>query len=261
MSRRVWPEVSLHHNTLFTGQPSGWCLPFHTDYDDMIQESVREMNAEERAWLQRAMQPQSYEVRQVDTAEMWGPVVVVVLTFVVLALAGASWGGLAVAATAFAIVGSYKLVAARRRAARENAIRQKNLEAHAARRHAKLAGALEDGRVTVKRVHAVAVVEIEPIEDEGTGYVFDLGDSHVLFIKGSDYFPEDEEASWPNTDFEIVRTVAAGQLLDVYCHGTELPPLRVIPGKDVDPGKGWDEREEVLEISLEEAVRSILRNP
>ncbi len=225
----------------------------------MIQEFVREMNAEERAWVQRAMQPQWPSTRQsLITSEMWGPVVVVVLTFVVLALAGANRGGLAVAATAFAIVGGYKFVAARRRAAREEAIRHKNLEAFQARRFSKLARALEDGRVTVKRVHAVAVVEIEPIEDEGTGYVFDLGDGRVLFIKGTDYFPEDEEASWPNTDFEIVRTVAAGQLLDVYCHGTALPPMRVIPGNQVDPEKGWDEREEVLQMSMDDALRTVL---
>ena len=40
-----------------------------------------------------------------------------------------------------------------------------------------------------------------------------------------------------------------------------LPPLRVVSRDDVDPQKGWDEREEVLEMSLDDAVRSILRNP
>jgi hypothetical protein len=120
---------------------------------------------------------------------------------------------------------------------------------------------LQDGRVVVKRVHAVAVVEIEPLEDEGTGYVFDLGDGRGLFLKGDDYFPADEDAVWPSTEFEIVRAAADGRVLDVHCHGAALPPLRVIPGDDVDPQKGWDAREEVLHMSVDEAVRTVLRNP
>lgn len=229
----------------------------------MIQEFVREMNAEERAWVQRAMRPQPAGTRQsIITPEVWGLAVVWALTLVIIALTGGrNIGGFVFATAVGAGIVGYKLVAEARARARADAERRKNLEAFETRRSNALARVLEDGRVTVKRVHAVAVVEIEPIEDEGYGYVFDLGDGRVLFIKGDHFFPEDEEAAWPNTDFEIVRAAADGRILDVHCHGTELPPLRVIPGHAVDAQKGWDEREEVLHMSMDEVVRSVLRNP
>ncbi|HUR06336.1 MAG TPA: hypothetical protein VM347_27565, partial [Nonomuraea sp.] len=87
------------------------------------------------------------------------------------------------------------------------------------------------------------------------------GDGRVLFLKGQDYRPTEEDDRWPNTDFELVRTVAEGRFMSLICHGSTLPPLRVVPGDDVDPQKGWDEREEVLEMSMDEAVRTVLSIP
>ena len=230
----------------------------------MIQEYVREMNAEERAWLQGGLQPEPAHrrrsmLRSIEP-EAWGGVVVWALTIGVVALAGgANIGGLAAAVIVGVFVVGRPLLAA----VREEALRRKNAQAHMERRHGELARMLEDGRVVVKRVQAVAVVEIEPIEDEGYGYVFDLGDGRVLFLKGQDYpgTDMDEEMPWPNTEFEIVRTAVHSTMLDLTCHGRALPPLRVIPGDDVDPQKGWEEREEVLQMSVDEAVRSVLRRP
>jgi hypothetical protein len=224
----------------------------------MIQEFVREMSAEERASLQSAMRPQPAGVWQSDSSrETWGLAAVWIITLVAVALmGGANKGGFAAGAAVGALWVGYRVVAA----AVAKARRRKFQEGYAAHRSHELARVLEDGRVTVKRVRAVAVVEIEPLEDEGTGYVFDLGDGRVLFLKGDDCFPADE-ASWPNTDFEIVRAAADGRILDVHCHGTALPPLRVVPGDDVDPRKGWDAREEVLHMSVDEAVRTVLRTP
>lgn len=224
----------------------------------MIQESVREMNAEERAWLQSAMRPQPAAIGQSDRAwETWGLAAVWILTLVVIAgMGGTNAGGLAVAAAAGALFFGYQIAAEAVRKARRREFR----DAHTTRMSRELARALEDGRVMVKRVRAVAVVEIEPLEDEGTGYVFDLGDGRVLFLKGDDYVPAEEGAPWPNTDFEIVRTADGSLILDLYCHGTSLPPLRVVRRDDVDPETGWDEREEVLEMSLDEAVRTVLRD-
>ncbi|HYH82491.1 MAG TPA: hypothetical protein VEX86_22055 [Longimicrobium sp.] len=224
----------------------------------MIQESVREMNAEERVWLQKAMQPHPPGVGHSDESrETWGLAAVWILTMVVVTVFGrVNIGGIVAAGALGAILVGYRLV----RAAARNAQRRKFFEQRDAHRNRELARVLEDGRVTVKRVRAVAVVEIEPVEDEGTGYVFDLGDGRVLFIKG-DYFPADIDAPWPNTAFEIVRTAADGEILDVRCHGTALPPLRVVPRNDVDPATGWDAREEVLHMSLDDAVRTVLRKP
>jgi hypothetical protein len=39
----------------------------------------------------------------------------------------------------------------------------------------------------------VAVVELEPMEDEGAGYLFDLSDGHVLFLKGQGYEPTEDD--------------------------------------------------------------------
>jgi len=222
----------------------------------MIQDYTREMTAEERASLQNALRPQPPGVWQSrgDARETWGLAAVWILTLVVIASFGrVNPGGLAAGIAVGAILIGRRLVAATRGKAKHQTFQTE----HAARRAREVARVLEDGRVTVRRVRAVAVVEIEPLEDEGTGYVFDLGDGRVLFIKG-EYFRADGEAPWPNTEFEIVRTIADGEILDVHCHGTALPPLRVIPGDDVDPQAGWDEREEVLHMSVDEAVRTVL---
>lgn len=228
----------------------------------MIQEYVREMTTDERASLQGAMRPEPARARRPTLRsiepETWGLALVAVLTLAVIALAGGSRGGLAIAAAAGVLVGGYQLAAA----ARRNARRREFGEAYAARRHRELVRVLEDGRATVKRVRAVAVVEIEPFEDEGPGYVFDLGDGRVLFVKGQDFsLPDDEDSPWPNTDFEIVRAATDGTMLGLRCHGTALRPLRVVPAADVDPQKGWDEREEVLQMSVDEAVRTVLLKP
>ena len=224
----------------------------------VIQEFVREMNAEERASLQGAMRPRSAAIRHSDSArETWMLAAVWVLTLVVIAgTGGTNKGGFAVAGIAGAAFIGYRLAAEAVNKARRREFR----EAHTVRMSSEHARALEDGRVTVKRVRAVAVVEIEPLEDEGTGYIFDLGDGRVLFLKGDGYFPAEEGAPWPNTDFEIVRAAADGRLLDVHCHGTALPPLRTVSRDDVDPEKGWDEREEVLEMNVDDAVRTVLRD-
>lgn len=228
----------------------------------MIQESVREMTAEERASLRHVTRlPAAYDGRRrVMGPEAWGAIIGV--CFVVAMGAWKSTAGLAITLAAGGLIGGYHVVAravhnARNR--KSHAAMQAAREAYAARMERERARVLEDGRVTVTRVRAAAVVRIEALEDEGDGYVFDVGDGRVLFIKGPDYFPSDGEMPWPNTEFEIVRAAANGRLLDVHCHGEALRPLRVVSRDDVDPQKGWDERQEVLEMSVDDAVRTILR--
>lgn len=226
----------------------------------MIQDSIRDMTAEERASLQAAMQPPPAAERQPARRsigpEAWGLVGVLVVTLAVIVLSGGrNIGGLVFAAVAGLAAVGYHVVSE----ARRNAPRRSFSANYIAQRRRELAQILEDGRATVRRVHAVAVVEIQPIEDEGMGYVFDLGDGRVLFLKGQDYDIADDEAPWPNTDFEIVRAAADGTMLGLRCHGTALRPLRVISSDDVDPQTGWDEREEVMHLSVDEAVRMVLR--
>jgi hypothetical protein len=222
----------------------------------MIEEFVREMSADERASLQRALQPQPPSRWHSDVSrDAWVLGGITILVLVVAVAAGATNVGGIVAVLALAAFVIGRLLV---KETVKKARRRKFFEVYDARRSRETARVLEDGRVTVRRVRAVAVVEIEPLEDEGTGYVFDLGDGRVLFFKEG-FFPDDEEAPWPNTDFEIVRAAADGRLLGVRGHGTALPPLRVVPHDDVDPEKGWDEREEVLQMSVDEALSTILR--
>lgn len=225
----------------------------------MIEEHVRPMSAAERAELESAMQPWPRRHRQpLLASETRGLVLVAVLTLALIALAGGNKGGLAIAGAAVVLVVGYQMVAA----AVRNARRRKHGDDYLARRHRQLARILDDGRVTVKWVRPVAVVELEPMEDEGSGYLFDLGDGRVLFLKGPDYRPlDDGESPWPNTDFEIVRAALDNSFIDLQCHGNPLPPLRMIPRDACDRQAVWDEREEVLDMTLDEAVKTVLRKP
>ena len=229
----------------------------------MINEYVREMSTEERAELQSAMQPEPPRPRQpLITAEAWGPVLIAVLTLAVIALAGGNKGGLAIAGAAVVLVGGYQLVVTAVRNARTQKHAHAYDDAYQTRRRRELARVLEDGRVTVKRVRPVAVVELEPMEDEGSGYLFDLGDGRVLFLKGADYRPlDDGESPWPNTDFEIVRAALDDSFIALCCRGDALTPLWVVQGEECDPQAAWDEREEVLDMNLQEAVNTVLRKP
>ena len=47
-------------------------------------------------------------------------------------------------------------------------------------------------------------------------------------------------------------------MLGLRCQGALLRPMRVIPASMVDPQKGWEEREDVLQMSVDQAVRSVL---
>jgi hypothetical protein len=159
-------------------------------------------------------------------------------TLAVIAAAGGSRGGLAIALTAGLLWSGYHLIVA----ARQRTRRRHFAEAHRERRRAELEKILQNGMARVKRVKAVSVVELAAFEDEGPGYVFDLGDGRVLFVKGQDFASPDDDGPWPNTEFEIVRAAADGTMLGLRCHGALLRPMRVIPASIVDPQKGWEER-------------------
>lgn len=227
----------------------------------MIQESVREMSAEERAPLRAAMQPPARRPQPIVTREGWLMAAVWLLVPVVLWLRGErSVGGYAGVLVLGAGIAGYHLVST----ARANARHRRNHAIWTTQRGGELARVLEDGRAVVTRVRAAAVVQIEPWEDEGTGYLFDLGDGRVLSMKGDDYFVDGEdqdEARWPNTDFEVVRAAADRRILGMHLHGEALPPVRIIQNGEYDAERWSNLTEGVLEMSLDDAVRSILRVP
>jgi hypothetical protein len=228
----------------------------------MIEDSIREMTAEERSGLERALRPRERPAgtRQYPRASLRQPALELALCMAAgLVVTAVKGPGPAVLFGVGTLICLYRLGAAYRRYV---PVRERNTEFFArydAERARAIARALEDGRVTVRRVRAVAVIEIEPVEDEGTGYLFDLGDGRVLFFK--QYFYPGEDAPWPSTEFEIVRRAVDGEFVDVYRHGTALPPVRVIRHDELDPEAAWDEREEVLEMGLDEAVGTVVVNP
>jgi hypothetical protein len=118
--------------------------------------------------------------------------------------------------------------------------------------------ALLTGMVTVKKICAKAVIELEEFEDEGGGYIFDIGDGQVLFLKGQQYFPVNDEMPWPNTRFEIVRTNPGNRWVGIFCYGGELPPLRTIQTSECNEDVVWAEHEEIADGDLESFAKSLL---
>lgn len=226
----------------------------------MIEETTREMSAEERAALRAAMQPPKLHPRPLVTGEGWLMVAAFALVPVVVWFRGgrSAGGYLGVLVVGTAVAG-YHVVST----ARANARQRRNHAIWTTQQASELARLLDDGRVVATRVRAAAVVQIEPWDDEGTGYLFDLGDGRVLVMKGDDYFADEdeEEARWPNTDFEVVRAVADRRIVDVRLHGSALDPARILEYGDYDWTRWGTLPAGVLDISLDEAVRSILPDP
>lgn len=228
----------------------------------MIQESVREMTAEERALLEPALRPTPAGDRAPSRrAIAWAAIGLAVFAVALAVLLVVRPGGmepyalLLVGATIASAVRLRFAAVAHGRARTQRAW----VDAYAANNAREIARILEDGRVTVRRVRAVAVVELESMEDEGTGYLYDLGDGRTLFLKGQDYEPFDEDAPWPATEFEIVRAAHNGRFVELVARGRALRPLRVVGRGELDPQAAWDEREEVLEMGLDDALKTVLR--
>ena len=119
--------------------------------------------------------------------------------------------------------------------------------------------ALADGMVRAISVEATAVVTIEEYEDEGAGFVFDVGDGKLLFLKGQQYWPAEEGMAWPNSNFEIVRTVVGNRWVGIFCHGAPLEPVEVLQAAECREDLVWAECEETAEASVGDFTRSIRR--
>jgi hypothetical protein len=117
--------------------------------------------------------------------------------------------------------------------------------------------ALENGHVLVKKVSGNAVIEIVKFEAEGSGYIYDIGDGRILFLKGQRFIPVDEDMGWPNSEFEIVRTVDGDLCVGIFCFGKELPPIRELEASECIDEVVWADREEVLEGDIEQFAKSI----
>ena len=93
----------------------------------------------------------------------------------------------------------------------------------------KIQAALEDGLAAVWRVTSDRAIVIEEYEDEGSVYIYDLGDGTSLYLRGQEYFPEDHDAPWPARQFEIVRASLDGRLVGIFTGREPVPQVRTIP--------------------------------
>ncbi len=119
--------------------------------------------------------------------------------------------------------------------------------------------ALEHGKVLSKRVTAQSVITIEEFEDEGAGYIFDVGDGKSLILKGQQYFPVQEDMPWPSSEFEIIRSADAGVWVGIFSSGKPLAPSRVVKMEDCNNDFFWADMEEVVQGTPDEVLATILR--
>lgn len=118
--------------------------------------------------------------------------------------------------------------------------------------------ALNDEHVFVKHVEACDVIEILEYEDEGIGYIFDVGDNKTFFLKGQDYYSSSDDKPWPNSKFEIVSTVVGNQWIGIFCSGEALNPVKEIPSSDCKEDIVWRHREELVDNNIKDFTQSIL---
>jgi membrane protein implicated in regulation of membrane protease activity len=119
--------------------------------------------------------------------------------------------------------------------------------------------ALDRGRVLVKKVTASSVAVIEEYEDEGRGFIYDVGEGRLLFLKGQDYAPVSEAMAWPNSRFEIVRSEDGDLWIGIFCLGERLVPELVIPSSACREEFVYAVREELVADELRVFCRRLSR--
>ena len=116
------------------------------------------------------------------------------------------------------------------------------------------------GNVLSKDVCATSVIEIVPFDDEGPGYIFDVGDGKSLLLQGQQYDLWGEDVPWPCTEFQIVRSTDGKMWIGLFCSGVKLEPYRTVHAEECkDDCSWWDKSEEVFSKSPEEVLRDILK--
>ena len=119
--------------------------------------------------------------------------------------------------------------------------------------------AIEVGSVFVKKVSSNAVITIREFEDEGSGYIYELGDGKVFFLKGQHFYPATEDTPWPNSEFEIVRTVHGDIWIGIFCFGVELNPIRELETRECIDDIALTDHEDVLDEGLEQFAKTITK--
>jgi hypothetical protein len=98
-----------------------------------------------------------------------------------------------------------------------------------------LSADLAEGQAQVTTYEAVDAILVEELDDEGSQYFLELRDGRILFVAGQYLYECEDDARFPNTRFQAVRTARSGHLLAFNCLGAYLPPSsRLRPFSDAD---------------------------
>jgi hypothetical protein len=119
--------------------------------------------------------------------------------------------------------------------------------------------ALAEGKVHSKQVITSEVIEIVEFEDEGSAYIFDIGNGQSLLLKGQRYVPVHDAMPWPAAEFEIVRSADGELRIGLFSTGKTLMPLRSLAMADCPDDFVWSEREDVLPGNLQAVLQSLLK--
>lgn len=120
--------------------------------------------------------------------------------------------------------------------------------------------AIQDGMALVKAFEASRVVELEEFEDEGVGYIFDVGEGQLLFLKGQEYRSAEDGKPWPNSKFEIVRTRLGQHWVGLFCAGEALTPIESLKSSDLTEDALSRVREEVVHSDIESLLATVRRS-
>ena len=120
--------------------------------------------------------------------------------------------------------------------------------------------AIEADSAIVREFKATRCIKLVPFEDEGAGFIYDIGDGSLVFLKGQAYEHDEEDQSnpWPNDHFSIVHTGCRKFLIDIELHGKCLEPIEEFDLGDCLDDIIWSVREDVLAGDLFEFTRSLL---
>jgi len=90
----------------------------------------------------------------------------------------------------------------------------------------------EQGLLTKETLHATRALQLGDYDDEGPSYLLELTDDGVLFLSGYYLYRiathRKDLGTFPCTEFTLQRDKQNGQVVDIVCSGTPLPPV-IIP--------------------------------
>jgi len=87
---------------------------------------------------------------------------------------------------------------------------------------------LARGVAEVTRFRAADAVRVKASENEGSGYFLHLEDGRTLFLQGRYLCDLEEDKKFPCSEFDVVRGLKSGAILDLVCSGFYFPSQKTI---------------------------------